>query len=221
MFTEADIMSTYRFTKSNLNETLEIIYSFIVSYVKKEGYPPSVREICQGVGIRSTSTVHARLRRLMEQGKIEYVPGKRRAIMIKENDNASLLSSPAKNIPLVGTVTAGVPILAEENIDHFMPFPSEYFNSAEYFVLKVRGDSMINAHICDGDYVIVKRDNMANMNSIVVAMIGNEATVKRLTYRRGHAVLMPENPAYEPIPFEDDDCRILGVVHGVFRSRVN
>ena len=213
-------MSTYRFTKSNLNETLEIIYSFIVSYIKKEGYPPSVREICQGVGIRSTSTVHAHLHRLEEAGKIEYTPGKRRAILIKETAKRNSQISTAK-IALVGTVTAGVPILAEENIDHYLPFPSEYFNSAEYFMLKVRGDSMINAHIMDGDYVIVRRDNMANMNQIVVAMIGNEATVKRLAYKGGHALLLPENPAYSPIPFEDDDCRILGVVAGVFRSKVN
>ena len=212
-------MATYRFTKSNLKETLEIIYAFIVAYVKREGYPPSVREICQGVGIKSTSTVHAHLRRLQDEGKIEYIPGKRRAIMIKEtfNDEASV----PKDIPLVGTVTAGVPILAEENIDHYMPFPAEYFNSAEYFMLKVRGDSMINAHICDGDFVIVRRDNMANMGQIIVAMIGNEATVKRLTYRKGHAILLPENPAYSPIPFAEDDCRILGVVDGVFRTNVN
>ncbi|MBR3032905.1 MAG: transcriptional repressor LexA [Clostridiales bacterium] len=213
-------MATYRFTKSNLKETLEIIYAFIVSYVKKEGYPPSVREICQGVGIKSTSTVHAHLRRLQDEGKIEYIPGKRRAIMIKEVARESETTQP-KEIPLVGTVTAGVPILAEENIDHYLPFPAEYFNSAEYFMLKVRGDSMINAHIMDGDYVIVRRDNMANMNQIIVAMIGNEATVKRLTYRKGHALLQPENPAYEPIPFEDDDCRILGVVDGIFRPKVN
>ena len=213
-------MSTYRFTKSNLNETLELVYSYIVSYVKKEGYPPSVREICQGVGIKSTSTVHAHLRRLQDEGKIEYIPGKRRAIMIKDIARESETTLP-KEIPLVGTVTAGVPILAEENIDHYMPFPAEYFNSAEYFMLKVRGDSMINAHIMDGDYVIVRRDNMANMNQIIVAMIGNEATVKRLTYRKGHALLQPENPAYEPIPFEDDDCRILGVVDGIFRPKVN
>ena len=191
-------MATYRFTKSNLKETLEIIYAFIVSYVKKEGYPPSVREICQGVGIKSTSTVHAHLRRLQDEGKIEYIPGKRRAIMIKEVARECETTQP-KEIPLVGTVTAGVPILAEENIDHYLPFPAEYFNSAEYFMLKVRGDSMINAHIMDGDYVIVRRDNMANMNQIIVAMIGNEATVKRLTYRKGHALLQPENPAYEPI----------------------
>ncbi|HBZ77927.1 MAG TPA: repressor LexA, partial [Clostridiales bacterium] len=164
-------MAAYRFTKSNLKETLEIIYAFIVSYVKREGYPPSVREICQGVGIKSTSTVHAHLRRLQDEGKIEYIPGKRRAIMIKDIARESETTLP-KEIPLVGTVTAGVPILAEENIDHYLPFPAEYFNSAEYFMLKVRGDSMINAHIMDGDYVIVRRDNMANMNQIIVAMIG-------------------------------------------------
>lgn len=213
-------MSTYRFTKSNLNETLELVYSYIVSYVKKEGYPPSVREICQGVGIRSTSTVHAHLRRLMDEGKIEYTPGKRRAIMVKDVEKRNSRVSTNK-IPLVGTVTAGVPILAEENIDHYLPFPSEYFNSAEYFLLKVRGDSMINAHIMEGDLVIVRRDNMANINQIVVAMIGNEATVKRLCYKHGHAFLQPENPAYNQIPFEDDDCRILGVVEGVFRPKVN
>lgn len=213
-------MSVYRFTRSNLNETLEIIYAFIISYVKKEGYPPSVREICQGVGIKSTSTVHAHLHRLQEAGKIEYTPGKRRAILIKESKKKTNANATTK-IPLVGTVTAGLPILAEENIETYMPFPSEYFNSAEYFMLKVRGDSMINAHIMDGDYVIVRRDNMANMNQIVVALIGNEATVKRLSYRGGHAVLLPENPAYSPIPFEDDDCRILGVVDGIFRFKVN
>ncbi len=213
-------MSTYKFTKSNLRETLEIIYAFIVNFVKTEGYPPSVREICQGVGIRSTSTVHAHLHRLMEEGKIEYIPGKRRAIMIKET-NTDEGSSAAKRIPLVGTVTAGVPILAEENIDHYMPFPSEYFNTSEYYLLKVRGDSMINAHICDGDYVIVRRKNMANINQIVVALIGNEATVKRLVYKKGHAALHPENPAYSDIPFEDDDCKIIGIVDGVFRTKVN
>ena len=213
-------MSTYRFTKSNLNETLELVYSYIVSYLKKEGYPPSVREICQGVGIRSTSTVHAHLRRLMEEGKIEYTPGKRRAIMVKDVEKRNSRVTTNK-IPLVGTVTAGVPILAEENIDHYLPFPSEYFNSAEYFLLKVKGDSMINAHIVDGDLVIVRRDNMANINQIVVAMIGNEATVKRLCYKHGHAFLQPENPAYSQIPFEDDDCRIIGVVEGIFRAKVN
>ena len=108
-------MAAYRFTKSNLKETLEIIYAFIVSYVKREGYPPSVREICQGVGIKSTSTVHAHLRRLQDEGKIEYIPGKRRAIMIKDIARESETTLP-KEIPLVGTVTAGVPILAEENI---------------------------------------------------------------------------------------------------------
>jgi len=214
-------MGVYRFTKSNLNETLEIIYSFIVSYVKKEGYPPSVREICQGVGIKSTSTVHAHLHRLVEMDKIEYTPGKRRAIQVKENPKKTSLAMTTAKIPLVGTVTAGLPILAEQNIDSYMSFPAEYFGSSEYFMLKVRGDSMINAHIMDGDYVIVRRDNMANMNQIVVALIGNEATVKRLSYKRGHALLLPENPAYSPIPFEDDDCRILGVVDGVFRTKVN
>ena len=214
-------MSVYRFTKSNLSETLEIIYSFIVSYVKKEGYPPSVREICQGVGIKSTSTVHAHLHRLVEMDKIKYTPGKRRAIQIKEPAKKTSLAMTTTKIPLVGTVTAGVPILAEENIDSYMSFPSEYFGNSEYFMLKVRGDSMINAHIMDGDYVIVRRDNMANMNQIIVALIGNEATVKRLSYKGGHALLLPENPAYSPIPFEDDDCRILGVVDGVFRSKVN
>ena len=214
-------MSVYRFTKSNLNETLEIIYSFIVTYVKKEGYPPSVREICQGVGIKSTSTVHAHLHRLVEMDKIEYVPGKRRAIQIKESPKKSSLIMTTTKIPLVGTVTAGLPILAEENIESYMSFPSEYFGTAEYFMLKVKGDSMIEAHIMDGDFVIVRRDNMANMNQIVVALIGTEATVKRLSYKGGHAILLPANPAYSPIPFDDDDCRILGVVDGIFRSKVN
>ena len=210
--------STYRFTRSNMEQTVELIYSYIVDYIKAEGYPPSVREICTGVGIKSTSTIHAHLKRLQEAGRIEYTHGKRRAIIVPELQSDSEM---VMNLPLVGTITAGVPILAEENIERTLPFSSEFFNNGEYFVLKVRGESMINAHIMNHDYVIVKRQNTANLGQIIVARIGDEATVKRFSILDGKTVLMPENPAFSPIPFEDEDCQILGIVTAIFRSSVS
>lgn len=204
-----------RFTRSNLDQTVEMIYEYIVDHIRKEGYPPSVREICSGVGIRSTSTIHSHLKRLQELGKIEYTPGKRRAIIVPD-----LQSENVTNLPVVGTITAGVPILAEENIERTLPFASELFSGGEHFVLKVRGDSMINAHILNGDYVIVRRQNAAAIGQIIVARIGDEATVKTLASLDGRMYLRPENPAFSPIPFDHDDCQILGIVTGLFRPSI-
>ncbi len=208
-------MEKKRFTRSNLDQTVELVYEYLVDSIRKEGYPPSVREICAGVGIKSTSTIHSHLKRLQDQGRILYSPGKRRAIIVPDlnDDNVT-------NLPVVGTITAGIPILAVENIERTLPFSSEMFSEEDHFVLKVRGDSMINAHILNGDYVIVRRQNAAAIGQIIVARIEDEATVKTLRSIDGRMMLQPENPAYEPIPFDREDCQILGVVAGLFRANM-
>lgn len=209
-------MTKNRFTRSNLEQTVELVYEFIIQYIDKEGYPPSVREICAGVGVRSTSTIHSHLRRLQESGRIDYTPGRRRAIIINQAQNKNSSSF----LPLIGVVTAGIPILAQENIEKMIPFSSDLYNDGEYFVLQIRGDSMINAHIMDQDYVVVKRQNTANSGEIIVAMIGDEATVKTLDLHDDISRLLPQNPAYDPIPFSGEDCQILGIVKGLFRSSI-
>ena len=206
-------MSTYRFTRSNVDDTVNRIYNFIVNYIKKEGFPPAVRDICAGVGIRSTSTIHGHLKRLQQNGRIEYSAGKRRAITIPGLDNGKVIQ-----MPVIGQVTAGVPILAQQNIVYTLPFPADFFSEdGEVFALKVRGDSMIGAAILDGDFVIVRQQNSANPGDIIVALIDDEATVKTLANIDGRVVLKAENPAYNPIPFDRSDCQVLGKVCGVFR----
>ena len=204
-----------RFTRSNLDETIELIYDFLVQYIRKEGYPPSVREICLGVGIRSTSTIHAHLKRLSDVGRIEYTPGKRRAIIVNQLQEEAVLA-----LPVLGTVTAGIPILAQESIERTLPFSSDFFDDGEHFVLRVRGDSMIDAHILDGDYVVVKKQSAAALGQIVVACIEDEATVKTLGSLDGKTHLFPRNPAFSPIPFYGEDCQILGIVKALFRDHI-
>jgi repressor LexA len=206
-------MSTYRFTRSNVDETVNQIFDYIQSYIRREGYPPAVRDICAGIGIRSTSTIHGHLKRLQQAGRIEYSAGKRRAITIP-----SLESERVINLPLIGTITAGVPILASENIERTLPFSADFFDDkGEVFALRVRGDSMVGAAILHGDYVIVRKQQAANMGDVVVALIDDEATVKTLANQDGQVILRPENPAYLPIPFDKAGCQILGKVCGVFR----
>jgi repressor LexA len=206
-------MSTYRFTRSNVDDTVNQIFNYIVSYIRREGFPPAVRDICAGVGIRSTSTIHGHLKRLQQSGRIEYSAGKRRAITISEQDGSKVIQ-----MPVLGQVTAGVPILAQQNIAYTLPFPADYFSSdGDVFALKVRGDSMIGAAILDGDFVIVRRQNTANPGDIIVALIEDEATVKTLANIDGRVVLKAENPAFSPIPFDRSDCQVLGKVCGVFR----
>lgn len=207
-------MSTYRFTRANVNETTETVYHFVVSYIRDNGYPPAVRDICAGVGIRSTSTIHGHLKRLQDSGRIQYSSGKRRAITIPEYQEEKTVY-----LPVVGQVTAGVPILAEENIERSLPFPADFFSDdGNVFALRVRGDSMIEAAILDGDYVIVRQQNAADRGDIIVALVGDEATVKTLSADNGKPILKPENPAYSPIPFDTPECKILGKVCGVFRA---
>lgn len=201
------------FTRATVEQTNHMVYEFIVEYIDMNGFPPSVRDICKGVGIKSTSTVHNHLRRLVESGKIEMKEGKRRAISVP-----ALEMQRDRKVPLLGKVTAGVPILAVQNIEDELAVPAGYFpESDEIFALTVKGDSMTGAAILDGDIVFVRKQPTAELGQIVVALIDGEATVKRLMRENGNIYLMPENPSYSLIPFEDESYRILGIVRGVFR----
>lgn len=193
----------------------------VLECLKKEintkGYPPSVREICKIVGFSSTSTVHAHLNSLEKKGYIRKETNKRRAVEVIDMDNsyANLPKKEIVTIPVVGTVTAGSPILAIENIEDTLPISIDFIGQDESFALKVKGDSMINVGILDGDFVIVNIQNTANNGEIVVALIDEEATVKTFYKEKNHVRLQPQNPSYEPIILED--VSILGIVKCVIR----
>ena len=197
------------------------IYDYLVSCIREQGYPPSVREIGEAVGLRSPSTVHFHLKHLMEAGYIEKGAGKGRAITLTHPpamETAPAVPAepepPADRVPIVGNVAAGSPILAEECIEDYLTFDTGG-RSDEYFALRVRGDSMINAGIFSGDLVVVRRQPVANNGEIVVALLEDEATVKRFSRRNGHIWLLPENDDYQPI---DGTCAsILGKVAAVVR----
>ena len=183
------------------------ILDYISRYTDENGYPPAVREICQAVGLRSPSTVHSHLKILQEGGFLDKGEGRTRSITLKNHPTG------VKKIPVLGVVTAGQPILMQEDILGYIPFE---YHSGEYFALRVRGDSMVGAGILDGDDVIVRRQDTADQKAIVVAMLEDEATVKRLDKSNGHVRLLPETPAYEPI--DGDDAQILGLVVAVYRQ---
>ncbi len=198
------------------------VLDFLESYITDHGYPPSVRDIGSSLGFRSTSTVHQYLKDLQEDGHITYADGKRRAIALTEEPEAEYVGSPTVNWPLVGMVTAGQPILAQENIEYSFAIDEKLFpaSSDENFLLRVRGDSMIDAGIFSGDMIIVSPAQTAEKNEIVVALIGEEATVKRFGFLNGEAYLFPENEFFSPIPFTSEDCRIIGKVLGLIRTRI-
>ena len=183
----------------------EEILQFLTQFVGENGYAPSVREICTAVGLQSTATVHYHLRALRDAGLIEMDDMKKRAISLPESRRAD-------RIPVVGVVTAGVPILAVENIEGYLPWDGE----RGCYALRVRGDSMINAGILDGDKVVVRPQQTADNGEIVVALLDDSATVKRF-HKDGSTVwLMPENPAYDPI--DGTQAQILGKVKAVIRT---
>ncbi|MDK0576538.1 transcriptional repressor LexA [Clostridium perfringens] len=190
------------------------IYNFLIEFTKSKGYPPSVREICQAVSLKSTSTVHGHLKRLEKKGLIYRDPTKPRALEIVElsNEEKELI-----DIPIVGKVTAGMPILATENIEDMFQIPINYVkHNNDLFILKVTGDSMIEAGILDGDLAIIEQKNVATNGDIVVALIENEATIKRFFKENGFIRLQPENKNYDPIIVED--CSILGKLVGIYRA---
>ena len=190
------------------------IYNFLIEFTKSKGYPPSVREICQAVSLKSTSTVHGHLKRLEKKGLIYRDPTKPRALEIVElsNEEKELI-----DIPIVGKVTAGMPILATENIEDMFQIPINYVkHNNDLFILKVTGDSMIEAGILDGDLAIIEQKNVATNGDIVVALIENEATIKRFFKENGFIRLQPENKNYEPIIVED--CSILCKLVAIYRA---
>ncbi|HHT24722.1 MAG TPA: transcriptional repressor LexA [Clostridiaceae bacterium] len=206
----------YRFTRANVDETSEKVYRFIVEYITENTYSPSVRDICKGVGIKSTSTIHNHLNRLQDEGRITYSDGKRRAIVVPELE----LKNEIRQAPLIGKITAGSPILAVENIERNIPIPDYFDRYPDMYALEVKGDSMIDAAIMDGDIVFVDKQNFANPGDIVVALIEDEATVKTFKIIDNKPFLIPQNSAYKPIPFDHEGCRILGIVRGVLRVSV-
>ena len=191
----------------------------ILDYMKNEilnrGFPPSVREICEAVNLKSTSSVHSHLEALEKNGYIRRDATKPRAIEIID-DNFNLVRREVVNVPLVGTVAAGQPILAVENIDAYFPIPAEYMPNEQSFMLTVNGDSMINAGIFDGDQVLVKQQSTAENGDMVVALIDDSATVKTFYKENGYYRLQPENDNMEPIIITGN-LKILGKVFGVFR----
>lgn len=199
---------------SELTPRQEQILRYIRQEVLSRGYPPSVREIGQAVGLSSSSTVHGHLGKLEEKGYIRRDPTKPRAIELI-NDR-ELVRKEVVNVPIVGRVTAGEPILAVENIEDFFPMPKDFANYDDVFMLRVRGDSMINAGILDGDYVVVRQQAHANDGDIIVALLEDEATVKRFFKERDHIRLQPENDLLAPIRVTD--VEVLGKVVGVFRK---
>ena len=190
------------------------ILEYIKEEILKRGYPPAVREICEAVNLKSTSSVHSHLETLEKNGYIRRDPTKPRAIEIMDESFQSVRTEMA-SIPIVGTVAAGQPILAQENIEGYFPIPVDMVPNAETFVLRVKGDSMINVGIYNGDNIFVEKCNTARNGDTVVALVDDSATVKTYYKENGHYRLQPENDSMEPIIVDHVD--ILGKVFGVFR----
>ena len=202
-------------SKGKISAKQREILEFIKSEILQRGYPPAVREICEAVHLKSTSSVHSHLETLEKNGFIRRDPTKPRAIEICD-DNFQMVRTETASLPVIGTVAAGTPILAEENIDSYFPVPAEIIpNGQPSFVLKVKGDSMINAGIFNGDQIFVQQCNTARNGDLIVALVDDSATVKTFYKEKDHIRLQPENDDMDPIIV--DDCQILGKVFGVFR----
>lgn len=211
------------FNMSNveLSEKEQLILDFMNKQINENGYPPSVREICKAVGLSSTSTVHGYLQKLHKKGVIQKADKKTRALKVlvggnQKTDKSFYSGKEMVEVPIVGKITAGEPILAVENVEDTFPIPLDFVGNSESFMLTVRGESMIEAGILDGDYILVKKQNSANNGDIVVALIEDEATVKTFYKEKDHIRLQPENSSMDPIIVPN--CEILGKVIGVFRK---
>jgi len=201
----------------DLNEKQVEILHFIKNHIQAQGYPPAVREICKGVDLKSTSTVHRHLQKLEENGYIRKDPTKPRAIeVLDKGDNSLFAPKKTVDIPIIGKVTAGQPILAVEHIEDTFPVPVELAQRGPLFMLKVQGESMIDAGIYNNDYVLVKQQNDAKNGDIVVALIDDEATIKRFFKEENYVRLQPENPTMSPIL--TTNVNILGNVIGLYRK---
>ena len=213
-----------RTKKEELNKREEAILKFIEKKIKEDGYPPSVREIGKAVGLSSTATVHGYLAKLRSKGYIKKEDKKGRTLKLLKGGNGMPVENTQKSfysqkelidVPLVGKITAGMPILAVENVTDTFPIPIDFVGNSETFMLTVKGESMIEAGILDGDYILVRKQPDAMNGEIVVALIEDEATVKTFYKEKDHIRLQPENSTMDPIIVPD--CSILGKVIGVFR----
>jgi repressor LexA len=200
----------------DLTKRQKEIFEFIRRYAAKTGYPPTVREIGKAVGLHSSSTVHAHLANLEKLGLLRRDPTKPRAVELLVDKARKALKGPG--LPLVGSVAAGEPLLAEENIEEYLDVPAVIGGEGGDYVLRVKGDSMKDAGILDGDYVVVSPADDADNGEIVVALLGDEATVKRFFRERNHIRLQPENKAMKPIKIDAEDVKLLGKVVGVMRK---
>ena len=201
----------------DLNQRELAILFFIKKEIERKGYPPTVREICQGVGIKSTSTVYYDLEKLENKSYIRKDPSKTRAIeIIDQNDGILTSKKKTIDIPILGKVTAGIPILAVENLEDTMPLSSDFVRDRDLFILKVSGESMINVGILDGDYVIIQRTNYAESGDKVLALINDEATIKTFYKEKDGFRLQPENDFMKPIYVKD--LKILGTIVGLYRK---
>ena len=213
-------------TRAVTNRKEKAILKFIETQVLENGYPPSVREIGKAIGLSSTATVHAYLEKLEKEGYIKKQDKKGRTLkIIKGSNGETITTNPGKdfyiqkelvNVPVIGKITAGQPILAVENVTDTFPIPIDFVGNSESFMLTVSGESMIEAGILDGDYILVKKQDDARNGEIVVALIGEEATVKTFYKEKNYIRLQPENHTMDPIIVPD--CKILGKVAGVFRK---
>ena len=198
---------------SELNDKQLLIYEFLKDFTSEKGYPPTVREICKAVGLKSTSSVHGHLKHLEKEGLIKRDPTKPRALEIVD----SVVKKEMINVPIIGRVTAGLPILANENIEDSFPLPLDYVkHNNDLFMLKISGSSMIKAGILDGDFAIIERTQTASNGDKIVALIENEATLKTFYRENDHIRLQPENDEMEPIIV--DNCSILGKLRGIYRT---
>lgn len=196
--------------REKLQEKINNVYLFIINYINNNGFPPSVREICKSLGIKSTATVYDYISILQKQGYLSKSPMKKRAISLPEK------STQSNNIPLVGTVRAGEPLFAVENLEGYISIPTSFFDSENEFALRVQGDSMINAGIYDKDIIIVKQTPIAENGEIVVALVDDSATVKRFYKEKDKIILHPENDSMQDFTY--DNVIILGVVKGLMRK---
>ena len=203
--------------KGNISTKQREILEYIKAQILEKGYPPAVREICEAVNLKSTSSVHSHLETLEKNGFIRRDPTKPRAIEILDDD-FNLTRREVSNIPIIGKVAAGSPILAQENITDYFPITVDYLPNKETFMLIVKGDSMINMGIYDGDYVLVEATSTAKNGDVVVALVDDSATVKRFYKEDGHYRLQPENDSLDPIIVPE--CQVLGKVISLYRRNV-
>jgi len=203
-----------------LSEKRRLILEYIAECLQDRGYPPSVREIGEAVGLTSSATVHTHLAVLQREGYLQRDPTKPRAITVRYEATSQIAMAPGRvcHVPLVGDVAAGTGVLAHENVEEIVSLPEDFTGTGTLFMLRVKGDSMIDAGILDGDFVVVRQQDTAENNDIVVAGIpGDEATIKTFSRRRNRVVLTPSNPVLSPMEFDADEVRVFGKVVTVLR----